>query len=459
MAIDIVVHDGTLVTADGTIDAALAIDGEEIVGVGDRERLPEAREIVDAGGQMVLPGVVDPHVHVADPFSLDTYESASRAAAVGGTTSVIGFAFQAWGGEMGVFEGETTLPEAVEQAKARGEDSLIDFGLHGAITEEDPAVLDELRAVVEAGVPSIKMFTAYEIGLSNGFMHRVFEELADLDAVAVLHTEDGSVCDDLTERFQEAGKGDATYYPQSRPDYAEAMAADDALRMAQAAGTKYYGIHTSCRQSAEVIDRFRDDGSMVRAETCTHYTTLDDSVYEVLGNQPMIAPPIRKPDDVEAMFEHLRDGTLDVVSTDHCGYKLESKAVDDWWDSTFGANALQTSLPVFHDEAVNERGLSYPFLVRAMCTNPAKVFGMPRKGTLDPGTDADVVLLDPDETYTVTAADNESKADFSIYEGREVTGRVTKTFVRGTLVADDGEIVADPGHGEFLERELPDWSP
>jgi dihydropyrimidinase len=459
MAIDIVIHGGTIATAGGTVAADLAIDGETIVGIGDRDSFPEARETVDASGQVVMPGVVDPHVHVADPFSIDTYESASRAAAVGGTTSVIGFAFQAWGGEMGVFEGETTLPEAVEEAKARGEGSLIDFGLHGAITRENPAVLDDLPAVVAAGVPSIKMFTAYEIGLSNGFMNRVFERLADLDAVAVLHTEDGSVCDDLTERFQEARRGDPTDYPQSRPDYAEAMAADDALRMASEAGTKYYGIHTSCRASAEVIDRFRDDGSMVRAETCTHYTTLDDSVYEELGNQPMIAPPIRKPDDIEAMFEHLRTGTLDVISTDHCGYKRESKDVDNWWDSTFGANALQTSLPVFHDEAVNERGLPYPFLVRAMSTNPAKVFGMPEKGTLEPGTDADVVVFDPDESYTITHEDNESKADFSIYEGREVTGRVTKTFVRGNLVADRGEVVADSGHGEFLEREIPDWSP
>jgi len=196
---------------------------------------------------------------------------------------------------------------------------------------------------------------------------------------------------------------------------------------------------------------------MVRAETCTHYTTLDDSIFAELGHLPMIAPPIRKPDDNEAMFEHLERGTLDVVSTDHCGYTEESKQVENWWDSKFGANALQTSLPVFHDEAVNERGYSYPFLVRAMCTNPARVFGLSSKGTLEPGTDADVLVFDPDASDTIDAADNASVADFSIYEGREVTGRVEKTFVRGELVADDGEIVGEPGHGQFVERDLPDW--
>jgi dihydropyrimidinase len=206
--------------------------------------------------------------------------------------------------------------------------------------------------------------------------------------------------------------------------------------------------------------RYREEygEELVRAETCTHYTTLDDSVFEEMGMLPVLQPPIRKPDDNEAMFEQFEGGTLDVVSTDHCGYSTETKDVDDWWDCAVGANALQTSLPVFHDEAVNRRGFSYPFLVRVMCRNPARIFGMPGKGTLDPGTDADVVVFDPTETYTISAEDNVGFADFSIYEGREVTGRVEKTFVRGELVADDGEVLGEAGHGEFVERERPDWA-
>jgi dihydropyrimidinase len=185
---------------------------------------------------------------------------------------------------------------------------------------------------------------------------------------------------------------------------------------------------------------------------------LDDSIYDELGNLPMIAPPIRKQDDVEAMFEYLRDGTLDVVSTDHCAYTEESKQVENWWDSSFGANSLQTGFEVFHDEAVNERGLSYPALVRAVSTAPAQIFGMPEKGTLEVGTDADVVVFDPEESWTVDAADNASNADFSLYDGWDLTGRVKQTYVRGELIADDGDIVGDVGHGQFLDRELPDWS-
>lgn len=460
MSIDTVIQGGTVVTADDTIEASVAIDEGEIVAVGSRAAMPDAENSVDASGLLVMPGVVDPHVHVDDMFSVDSYETATAAAALGGTTTYIDFAWQAWVGELSIFDAEGTLLEGIERKREKGESALVDYGLHGAITRETQGVLDELPDVLDAGVTSIKMFTAYEHGLSNGFMNRVFKRLADLDGVAVLHTEDPSVCDDLTERFQEEGKGDPEWYPRSRPDYAEAMAAEDAVRMATEAGCRYYGIHTSCRKSAAVLADFREQygSDMVRAETCTHYTTLTDDVYEELGNEPMIAPPIREQDDVEAMFEHLSRGSLDVVSTDHCGYKTESKDVENWWESTFGANGLQVSLPIFHDAAVNDRGFSYPFLVRTMSRNPARIFGLSKKGAITPGMDADIVLFDPTETYTVTAADNASEADFSIYEGREVTGRVKKTFSRGELVADDGEIVGTPGHGEFVPREIPNWS-
>jgi dihydropyrimidinase len=460
MSVDTVIQGGTVVTADDTIEASVAIDEGEIVAVGSRAAMPDAENSVDASGLLVMPGVVDPHVHVDDMFSVDSYETATAAAALGGTTTYIDFAWQAWVGELSIFDAEGTLLEGIERKREKGESALVDYGLHGAITRETQGVLDELPDVLDAGVTSIKMFTAYEHGLSNGFMNRVFKRLADLDGVAVLHTEDPSVCDDLTERFQEEGKGDPEWYPRSRPDYAEAMAAGDAVRMATEAGCRYYGIHTSCRKSAAVLADFREQygSDMVRAETCTHYTTLTDDVYEELGNKPMIAPPIREQDDVEAMFEHLSRGSLDVVSTDHCGYKTESKDVENWWESTFGANGLQVSLPIFHDAAVNDRGFSYPFLVRTMSRNPARIFGLSKKGAITPGMDADIVLFDPTETYTVTAADNASEADFSIYEGREVTGRVKKTFSRGELVADDGEIVGTPGHGEFVPREIPNWS-
>lgn len=458
MTVDTILAGGTVVTASSMFDAAVAINEGEIVGVGNEGTLPEAEERIDAAGKLVMPGIVDPHVHVDDHVSIDSYRTATGAAALGGVTTFIDFAWQAYESEESQWDAPAPLVEGVERKRDQQREAVVDFGLHGGIMREDDEIFEELPALLDAGVTSFKMYTAYEFGLSNGFMRRIFEKLADYGAVGVVHTEDDSVCQSLVEELRAAGKDLPEAYPRSRPDYAEAMAAEDAVRIATEAGAKYYGIHTSCRESAEVMDRYRDDGSRVRAETCTHYSTLDESIYTELGNLAKIAPPIRSPDDVEAMFEFLRRGVLSVVSTDHVAQLRSSKQDMPWWEGPFGANGIQASLPVFHDEAINERDLSYPFLVRVMSTNPAKTFGLPTKGTLEPGTDADIVVFDPDETYTITAADNASKADYSIYEGREVTGRVTKTLVRGEVVAADGVVVGDSGHGQFVERELPDWS-
>ncbi|MDY6817065.1 MAG: amidohydrolase family protein [Halobacteriales archaeon] len=459
MAVDTVIAGGTVVTADGMFDGGVAIDGESIVAVGEESSLPEAERTVDASGKLVMPGLVDPHVHIdhVPENRAGTYEAETGAAAVGGVTSVIDFAWQ--GGDRRADDPEKGLLDGIEYKRSEGEaEGLVDFSVHGVLSREDPAELDDLARAVEAGVTSFKMFmSTYAVGVSNGFMNLAFEEIADLGAVALCHTEDPSVCTAMTDRLKREDKGDPEYYPQSRPDYAEAMGAADAARMATETGVKYYGVHTSCRLAAEELARFQEDGSRIRAETCTHYTALDGTIHQEKGNLPLIAPPLRTQEDIDAMFEYLRNGTLTVVSTDHSAYFREYKEVDNWWDSPFGATSLEYTLSVFHDEAVVKRGHSYPFLVEVMSTNPARTFGFPEKGTLDPGTDADVIVFDPEATYTITDDMNVSNADYTMYDGREVTGRVEHTFVRGEQVVEDTEVVGEPGHGQFIERELPDW--
>lgn len=457
MAVDTVISGGKLVRPDGMIDASIAINDEKIVALGARSELPDAKQVVDATGKLVMPGAVDVHVHLDDMFSNDTYETASRAAVLGGTTTFIDFAWQAWVSKNSIFDEESTLLEGIQRKQAKAEDSLIDYSLHGAITREDTEVFDELPKIIREGVTSIKMFTAYEHGLPNGFINEVLQEAAEHDLIAVLHTEDSSVCEVITEAFKREKKGDPEYYPRSRPDYAEAMAADNAIQMAMEADCRYYGIHTTCRKAAEVIEDYRQDNvDDIRAETCTQYTVADDSLFTEVGLLPMAAPPLRKPDDNKAMFEHLKKKTLDVVSTDHCGYTRDQKQVDNWWEGTFGMNSLQRSLPVFYDEAVEERGFSPSFVVAKLAANPAQIFGMPEKGTLGPGTDADIVVFDPEATEPIDPENNESMSDFSVYEGREV-GSVEKTFVRGELLADNGTVIGEAGHGNFIEREIPDW--
>jgi len=459
MHVDTLVSGGDVVTSTDRFRADVAIEDGKIAAIADPGFRVSADREIDTEGKLVMPGVVDPHVHIDDMFSIDSYETATRAAARGGVTTVVDFAWQAWEGNTSIWDSEGTLLEGIQRKQDKAEGAYVDFGLHGGLTREDPAVLDEFEAAIDRGVTSFKMFTAYEIGLSNGFMDRVFRRIADLDAVAALHTEDESVCDTLTTQLREAGRSDAEWYPRSRPDYAEAMAAEDAVRMATDAGCRYYGIHTSCEESAEVLAEFRRRyPDLVRAETCTHYTALDESVYRDQGNLPMIAPPIRTDDDVDALIEHLSRGTLDVVSTDHCAFTRDQKLQGPWWESSFGSNSLQTSLPVFHEVAVNREDFSYPHLVRLLATAPARLFGLDEKGTLQPGTDADLVVFDPERTLRITAADNESNADYTLYEGWEVEGAVDRTFVRGEPVVEDGMVVGSAGHGEFVERSIPTWT-
>ncbi|WP_255197425.1 dihydroorotase [Halorarius litoreus] len=448
MTLDTVIAGGTLVTPTGTLAADLAIADGTIAAVGTADELPTADRYVDATDRLVMPGFVDPHVHIDGLASIETATSGSRAAALGGVTTLLSFAWQL----------DRSLPDAVREGRAILADSLVDYGLHAGITREDPAVFDDLGPLCDDGVTSFKLFTvsSYGLDLSYGFVDELFEHLAAAGGVAIGHTEDPSVCAAHADRLKRDGKGDPTWYPHSRPDYAEAMAADSVARLAVEHGTQYYGLHTSSRAATAALASYPAD--LVRGETCTHYTVLDASAHDRLGALAQLAPPLRRPDDVAAMFEALADGTISVVSSDHTAYTRASKVGATWWETSNGANALQTSVPVFHDAAVTEHGFSYPSFVRLVSTNPARTFGLPQKGTLDPGTDADVVVFDPHETYTITADDNASEADYSIYEGREVTGRVKQTFVRGELVADEGTIVGEPGHGTFLARERPDWS-
>jgi len=463
MTVDRVISNGTLVTSEEMLNASVAVDEGQIVAIGEEDTMPEASTYTDASGLLVMPGIVDPHVHIDGSLSIDSYETGTKAAALGGITSIINFAWQTWDGRQvrnasdSVWRNEGSLIDAVSRQQSKANGSLVDYGFHATVTAEDPAVFDEFSELVEMGIPSFKFFTVYDIAISNGFLRRSFEELSELDAVAVLHTEDDSICEDLTDELQTDGKGEAVDYPESRPVYAEAIQANAATRLANEVECKYYGIHTSSKEAASVIEEAQEDGSLVRGETCVHYTTLTEDAYEDQGNLAILSPPLRADKDVDAMFKQLRDGALSVVSTDHVASLKKDKLTENWWDCPFGANSLQTSLPVFHDEAINQRGFSYQFLVRTMSTNPAKTFGFSNKGRLTVGADADIVVFDPEETYTISADQNASVADYSVYEGRTVTGRVKQTYVRGELIVDDGEIVGEEGHGKFVKRDIPDW--
>lgn len=457
MPVDTLIAGGRLVTATDVREASVAIDDGVITAIGRETSLPNANERIDAAGLLVMPGVVDPHVHIDEIIEdhVGTMESETAAAALGGVTTLIDFAWQG-----GRDADDEALMNGIDIKRRRESRSHIDFGLHGVLDRESSQSLAAIPGAIERGVTSFKVFmSTYDWGVSNGFIHRAYEAIADAGAVACTHTEDPSVCGERIDQMRQAGRGAPEDFPDSRPDYAEAMAAEDAARMARETGVQYYGVHTTNKKAVDVLAGFQKDGSEIRAETCTHYTALTRDAHKELGHFPLIAPPLRTQADIDAIFEALAEGVLTVVSTDHIAYSRASKQTESWWDAPYGANSLEFSLPVFHHQAVNNRGFSYPFLVRLMATNPAKTFGLPNKGTLEPGTDADIVVFDPDQSVRLTAQDAASKSGFSIYEGMDVTGTVQHTFLRGDQIVADGTLVGTPGDGRFVERALPEWGP
>lgn len=461
MEVDTVITGGSVVTPTEILEVEIAIGDGKVISLGPRESIPDEATVYDASGKLVLPGVVDPHVHI-DSLGMEegTYETETAAAAAGGVTTIIDFAWHTGVDPTDSSDPETnsgSLLDWIDHKRQNQDSALVDFSLHGILFGTDESVLGDIADAVAQGVTSFKMFTVYDIGVSTEFIHEAFEVISDHQAVALLHTEDPAICRYLRERLHAEGKGQTEWYPRSRPDYAEAVSAGAAIAMAKATGVKYYGVHTT---SAEALKHFElhRDSDRIRGETCTHYTAFTEELYDDLGTLGMMSPPLRTGQDREALIAALKNSTLDVVSSDHVVFPKEAKEDRSWWDVPFGVNSLQAGLSVLHHELVIERNFTYPELVRLTSLNPARLFGLPQKGRIAPGADADIVIFDPDVTFNFDSSTNHSNADYSIYEGKELTGRVEQTFVRGVPVAENGAIIAEPGHGEFVERTVPSWT-
>jgi dihydropyrimidinase len=454
------IENARIVTQEEVFSGHIAFESGKITSIGSSDNLPYADTTIDAEQNLVLPGIVDPHVHIDEvPGSrAGSYRTDTAAAALGGVTTIIDFAWQ--GGDRSLSNKNGELMEGISHKLNKAEQSHVDFGLHGALLYENDETLNDVESAIEAGVTSFKMFrSTYDVGVSKGFIHRAFERIAEHNAVAVLHTEEPSICETAAASLQRNNNSEAKYYPSSRPILAEAMSIDNACQMAIESGVKYYGVHTTSDEAATILDRYQKDRSQIRAETCTHYTIYDRSIHEELGNLPIIAPPLRTEEDREALFKHLERGTLSVISTDHITFQKKDKNAKSWWNSEYGVNSLQYTFPILHDELVIRRGYSYPYLMSLVSTNPAKTFGLSTKGTLQPGKDADIIIFNPDASQTIKAENNASNSDYSIYNGRKIVGRVEDTFLRGERIASNGRLLGVPGDGEFINREIPNWGP
>ncbi len=453
---DLLLHNGTIVTTDGQAQADIGIQGETIAAIGP-SLAGQASQTYDASGKYVFPGFVDPHVHLSLPIggglvSSDDFTTGTIAAACGGTTTIIDFTTQ----ERGI-----SLQRAVHDRLAQADGkAAIDYSLHLTVMDASPRTLAELRKLAASGFPSIKLYMTYpSMMVTDQEMLAILETAADYGVLTLVHAENHALVAYLTRRLLDSGHTAPRYHAASRPAWVEGEAANRAITLARAAGAPLYIVHVSCRESLLPIQEARKRGQAVFGETCPHYLLLSEDNYEqpgFLAAKYVMTPPLRPRDNWSILWRALATGDLDVVATDHCPWFYATQKVrgQERFDRIPGGVAgVETRIPLLHSEGVGKGRLSLERFVAACATNPARLFGLyPRKGTLAVGSDADIVVFDPQRTATLHQETLHQRVDYTVFEGWSVTGLPVLTISRGCIVAREGEYVGHVGHGRFVAR-------
>ena len=456
MQFDKVVKGGNVVTPGGTFTGDIGIKGEKIAALGAGLDTDGA-QVIDARGHHVIPGVLDVHVHLELPFcgtvSADDYRTGTRAGARGGVTTVIDFAIPSANG---------SLSEAADtwMKKAEGK-SLIDYTFHICITRYNEHK-DQIAGMVKRGFTTFKEFMIYE---SEGWqsddraLFGTLEKMKEHGAMLLVHAESSRVLDELIARHHTPElmkQHGAVLHAITRPNFVEAEAIQRVVQWSEATGGQLYIVHMSTRQGADIIAAAQRRGVPVIAETCVQYLVLDDSVFEREdGHLFACCPQLKKKEDSERLWRGLRSGEVSVISTDTCTFTREQKAMweGDWTKIPMGMPGLETLMPLTYTKGVLEGKLTLEEMCTKLSTNPAKIMGLaPRKGAIAIGADADIAIIHPTRTHTVTPDEMETNADWSPFEGWDLAGFSRTTLSRGDVIVDDYKVVGKEGRGQWLPR-------
>ena len=455
---ELIVRGGTVVTASGRRRADVAVEGGRISAIEDR--LPEsadARE-VDAGGLLVLPGVVDVHTHtrVASDAEPDRFFQDSVAAAFGGTTTFLSFNNPG----TGVTVGGSLAGDLREWRSRTNGDAAIDYGLSQVVTaaHSDPA--SELPALIDSGVPTFKAFMVYDFGVSDAVLSSLLAAAARGGGVLEVHCENRAMLEANTARLLAEGKVAPRYHAASRPPSVEEAGTRRAIELARSADAPLYVVHLSSAAALAAVREAQARGERVFAETCPHYLALDESRYDLPDEEAarfVISPPLRSPSERDALWEGLADSSLALVATDHVPDRVAVEKQS--WRESFdrisnGGPGIETLLAVVYSEGVARGRMTIERMVDVLSTTPARLFGLNSKGAIEVGKDADLVLFDPTERRTLRAAELHHTSDYSPYEGMDMAGWVRSVLVRGEFVIRDSHFVGRRGYGKFQERRL-----
>jgi len=454
----LVIRGGTIVNAGERFEAEVKVEGRTITAIGSGLQAGTGDTVIDAQGRYVLPGFIDPHVHMELPFmgtvSIDDFETGTASGIAGGTTSIIDFCIPAPG---------TSLIDGLATWKQRAAKATTDYSFHMAITGWGENTANEMRAVVrDHGITSFKVFMAYKgaIMVDDHALYQVMKVAAETGAVVTVHAENGDVVWNLQRELMAKGLTGPEYHPVSRPSAVEGEATERALTFARLHDAAAYIVHMTCRESVRALERAKINGQRCYGETCPQYLLLDDKVFDAPdfgGSAYVMSPPIR-PRNLghhEALWSALSNGMLDSVGTDHCPFTHEQKkvGVKDFTKIPNGAAGIEDRLAILYTHGVVGGHFSLEKLVELGATAPARIFGLAKKGTVAVGMDADLVIFDPNARGVRSAKTHYSKADRSIFEGFDVKGKVERTIVGGRVAFENGKLMAEKGSGRFIARK------
>jgi dihydropyrimidinase len=453
----LLIRNGTLVTALHTFDADILIEGERIHDIAPSIPDANADRVIDAAGMLIMPGGIDVHTHMDMPFggttSCDDFESGTRAAAFGGTTTIVDFAIQAKG---------TKMRDALDTwwKKADGK-VCIDYGLHMIVTDLGTSGLEDMDDLVREGVASFKLFMAYPnvLMVDDATIFKALSQTSKNGALICMHAENGGVIDTIVQRALADGKTAPVYHALTRPVRAEAEAVHRAIALAEMAGAPVYIVHLSSEDALNQVREARDRGLPAFAETCPQYLLLSIEELErpnFEGAKYVFTPPLRERHHLPKLWDGLKHDHLQVVSTDHCPFCFADQkqlGKDDFTKIPNGGPGVENRLQLIHNFGVASGKISLNRFVELVSTTPARLFGMyPQKGEMQVGSDADIVVWDPTADHTITAATHHMRVDYSMFEGFRVRGNARQVISRGEVIIDQGKFMGRIGRGRFLRR-------